>query len=339
MSKRQRHLYYACNFFVFAALAMVNTITIPYMKEIGYSLMQQSVILAANALIAILGQFLFGYLCDRFHAIKRLFLMAYILFIAGTCVMLMQGKKRFWIHLLSIALSGGLVKVVTGLNETWMLQADAQHYGRLRAAGALGLSAGSPIAGYISAQLSYGAMMWGFLAVSAMAILMLLRCKDVRLKKSADLKHDLKQLLCNRDYLLLVIIFLLIYMAGTADQYTVVDKLLHIGGSAREVGWKWGIQSFCHLHRTEVYGLRAHSHPEIRSLHGIGQMQVGAGSLLGSDGDGLAVCSIVAPGSGFHGKGTALSGFQSSDARTEPAVVALPVEYPIGAIVRQFQNE
>ena len=48
MSKRQRHLYYACNFFVFAALAMVNTITIPYMKEIGYSLMQQSVILAAN---------------------------------------------------------------------------------------------------------------------------------------------------------------------------------------------------------------------------------------------------------------------------------------------------
>ena len=34
-------------------------------------------------------------------------------------------------------------------------------------------------------------------------------------------------------------------MAGTADQYTVVDKLLHIGGSAREVGWKWGIQSFC----------------------------------------------------------------------------------------------
>lgn len=245
MSKRQRHLYYACNFFVFAALAMVNTITIPYMKEIGYSLMQQSVILATNALIAILGQFLFGYLCDRFHAIKRLFLMAYILFIAGTCVMLMQGEKRFWIHLLSIALSGGLVKVVTGLNETWMLQADAQHYGRLRAAGALGLSAGSPIAGYISAQLSYGAMMWGFLAVSAMAILMLLRCKDVRLKKSADLKHDLKQLLCNRDYLLLVIIFLLIYMAGTADQYTVVDKLLHIGGSAREVGWKWGIQSFC----------------------------------------------------------------------------------------------
>ncbi len=58
MSKRQRHLYYICNFLVFAALAMVNTVMIPYMKAVGYSLMQQSVILAANALIAIIGQFL-----------------------------------------------------------------------------------------------------------------------------------------------------------------------------------------------------------------------------------------------------------------------------------------
>ena len=59
------------------------------------------------------------------------------------------------------------------------------------------------------------------------------------------MKDDLKDLLSNRRYLLLVLIFLLIYMAGTADQYTVVDKLLQIGGSTADVGWKWSIQSFC----------------------------------------------------------------------------------------------
>ncbi|MFR9256547.1 MAG: MFS transporter, partial [Merdibacter sp.] len=119
MSKRQRHLYYICNFLVFAALAMVNTVMIPYMKAVGYSLMQQSVILAANALIAIIGQFLFGYLCDRHHSMKRFFLIAYISFVAGTCLMLIREDQLFWYHLFSIALSSGLVKVVSGLNETW----------------------------------------------------------------------------------------------------------------------------------------------------------------------------------------------------------------------------
>ncbi|MEE0775426.1 MAG: MFS transporter [Merdibacter sp.] len=245
MSKRQRHLYYICNFLVFAALAMVNTVMIPYMKAVGYSLMQQSVILAANALIAIIGQFLFGYLCDRHHSMKRFFLIAYISFVAGTCLMLIREDQLFWYHLFSIALSSGLVKVVSGLNETWMLLADADHYGRLRAAGALGLTAGSPIAGYIAQMMSFRSLMWAFLALSALILVLLGRCKDVKKEKSSNLKDDLKDLLSNRRYLLLVLIFLLIYMAGTADQYTVVDKLLQIGGSTADVGWKWSIQSFC----------------------------------------------------------------------------------------------
>lgn len=245
MSKRQRHLYYICNFLVFAALAMVNTVMIPYMKAVGYSLMQQSVILAANALIAIIGQFLFGYLCDRHHSMKRFFLIAYISFVAGTCLMLIREDQLFWYHLFSIALSSGLVKVVSGLNETWMLLADADHYGHLRAAGALGLTAGSPIAGYIAQMMSFRSLMWAFLALSALILVLLGRCKDVKKEKSANLKDDLKDLLSNRRYLLLVLIFLLIYMAGTADQYTVVDKLLQIGGSTADVGWKWSIQSFC----------------------------------------------------------------------------------------------
>lgn len=245
MSKRQRHLYYICNFLVFAALAMVNTVMIPYMKAVGYSLMQQSVILAANALIAIIGQFLFGYLCDRHHSMKRFFLIAYISFVAGTCLMLIREDQLFWYHLFSIALSSGLVKVVSGLNETWMLLADANHYGRLRAAGALGLTAGSPIAGYIAQMMSFRSLMWAFLALSALILVLLGRCKDVKKEKSSNLKDDLKDLLSNRRYLLLVLIFLLIYMAGTADQYTVVDKLLQIGGSTADVGWKWSIQSFC----------------------------------------------------------------------------------------------
>ena len=78
--------------------------------------------------------------------------------------------------------------------------------------------------------------MWAFLALSALILVLLGRCKDVKKEKSSNLKDDLKDLLSNRRYLLLVLIFLLIYMAGTADQYTVVDKLLQIGGSTAMSG-------------------------------------------------------------------------------------------------------
>ena len=48
----------------------------------------------------------------------------------------------------------------------------------------------------------------------------------------------------NKKYMLLVCIFLLIYMIGTADQYVVVDKMLQIGGNNTQVGWKWAVLVF-----------------------------------------------------------------------------------------------
>ena len=45
-------------------------------------------------------------------------------------------------------------------------------------------------------------------------------------------------------YVWLVVIYLLIYMVGTADQYVVIDKMLDIGASNGLVGIKWALQSF-----------------------------------------------------------------------------------------------
>lgn len=48
----------------------------------------------------------------------------------------------------------------------------------------------------------------------------------------------------NGPYLLLVCIYLLVYMIGTADQYVVIDKMLDIGSAHALVGIKWALQSF-----------------------------------------------------------------------------------------------
>lgn len=247
MTTKDRTLYILCNFLIFVSLAAVNTQMIPYMKHIGYSLSQQGVILAGCALIAIVGQFLFGYLCDRFHSIRRFFLIGYTLFVSSAFAMLFYEESLFAYHLIAIALSGGLVKVLMGLNETWMLEADGAHYGVLRAAGALGLSVGSPLTGFLVTQTSYRVLLYCLLGLAAIVCLLLWKCRDVKKQGKGSLKKDLRKLLTNRPYLLLVLILLFIYIAGTADQYTVVDKLLAIGGNAQDVGWKWGVQSFAEV--------------------------------------------------------------------------------------------
>lgn len=247
ISTKDKWLYPISCFLIFAALAAVNTQMIPFMKEIGYSSLERSIILAGNALIAIIGQFLFGYLCDRFHAIRPFFLGGYLLFVAASFLMFIYEERLFWYHLFAISGSGGLVKVLMGLNETWMLEADAKHYGWLRACGALGLSVGSPIAGWIAVHASYRILLYGYLALSAIICGIVFACRDVDKQASAHLGKDIRKLLSNRGYLLLVLIYLLIYMAGTADQYAVVDKLLEIGGNASDVGLKWGLQSFAEV--------------------------------------------------------------------------------------------
>ena len=56
--------------------------------------------------------------------------------------------------------------------------------------------------------------------------------------------ESVRQLLKNKGYLLLVLIYLLVYMIGTADQYVVIDKMLDIGADTTAVGIKWALQSF-----------------------------------------------------------------------------------------------
>ena len=128
-----------------------------------------------------------------------------------------------------------------------MVEADSEHYGMLRAGGALGLCVGSPLTGFIVTQASYQVLLYALLGLTLLVCILLFFCKDVQKQGNGSLKRDLGQLLSDRQYLLLVLILLLIYIAGTADQYTVVDKLLAIGGNAQDVGWKWGIQSFAEV--------------------------------------------------------------------------------------------
>ncbi len=236
--------YCIMNFLAFFAISMVNTQMIPFLTSIGYSLIQRGYLLAMNAVVAIFAQFLFGYLCDKYTKIKPFFALAYVLLLVSSVLMLWQSQRLFWYHLGTVACSGGMVKVIMGLNETWMLEADSEHYGLLRSFGALGLTIGSPIAGWLSDAFGYFALIIALSAVSVLCFIFMGMAQDVKKSSKPIQMKSLGKLLKNVPYLLLVVIYLLIYMIGTADQYVVVDKLLSLGENRAMVGLKWALQAF-----------------------------------------------------------------------------------------------
>lgn len=236
---------YALNFFAFFAISMVNTQMIPFLSKLGYTVIQRGYILAGTAIIAIIGQFLFGFLCDRFKRIRIFFFIAYALLTASSFAMFLVDHQFFYYHLCVVALMGGMVKVIMGLDETWMLEIDEDNYGKLRASGALGLTVGSPIAGFLVKQFHYPSLMISFGIVSVLMIYLILRAQDVRKKGDKRIQlSNVKTLITNKGYLMLVLIYLLVYMIGTADQYVVIDKMLDIGAGNGAIGIKWALQSF-----------------------------------------------------------------------------------------------
>lgn len=236
---------YALNFFAFFAISMVNTQMIPFLSKLGYTVIQRGYILAGTAIIAIIGQFLFGFLCDRFKRIRIFFFIAYALLTASSFAMFLVEYQFFYYHLCVVALMGGMVKVIMGLDETWMLEIDEDNYGKLRASGALGLTVGSPIAGFLVKQFHYPSLMISFGIVSVVMVYLILRAQDVCKKGDKRIQlSNVKTLITNRGYLMLVLIYLLVYMIGTADQYVVIDKMLDIGAGNGAIGIKWALQSF-----------------------------------------------------------------------------------------------
>lgn len=247
MDKRMKLKYYCLNFLAFAAISMVNTQMIPYLTSIGYDVVARGYILAANAIIAIVGQLFFGYICDKYKKIKPFFALAYALLVISALLMFAYQKQVFWYHLLTVAVMGGMVKVIMGLDETWMLEADSDNYGTLRAYGALGLTIGSPIAGFLVDNFGYLALSFTLGFISTLCFLCIWLVKDVSQSGEAIQFSSLKKLLQNKSYLLLVLIYLLIYMIGTADQYVVIDKMLEMKADHAVVGFKWALQSFMEI--------------------------------------------------------------------------------------------
>lgn len=239
-------------FVVFIGLAFTYTQVIPFLTYVGYTPVERGMILSAIAVVAIVGQFYVGYLCDKYNTIKKFYNILTVFYVISNALMFAYTENNFFIHLLLVALTGGLFRVVAGLLETWTIETNEymkNHFGTIRAFGAIGWAIGSPLTSAIINRFGYSAIGFAFAIIILISHVISYTLPDAhKIEKNTNLRIvDIKVLLQNKNYVKLVVMLIFVNIVFTADMFTVIDKIIHIGGTNDEIAFKWSFQAVTEL--------------------------------------------------------------------------------------------
>lgn len=251
-SKKNIYMLSFLYFVSFISFALPYGYMQTFLVYVGYDVVERGIILSGTALVAIVFQFVAGYLCDKFKTDKLFYNILIIAFVITTYVMYQVTEMNFFIHLIFISLVGGIFRTVNAVQDAWCLETDdhcKNNYGPIRAFGAIGWMIGSPIGAWIIAEYGYSYLGIVFAVLSVFNVLITFFMQDaIKHEKAEGIKiTDLKKLLLSKRYIIIVLIFLIVNIIAIADTYTTVDKMMALGAEEGMVGARWSIQAFMEL--------------------------------------------------------------------------------------------
>lgn len=250
MLKSKTFKFSVVMFVVFWSHSLLYTQFVPYLTHVGYSASERGFLLAYFAVVGMLGQILTGYLSDRYGTVKKFFIFFTLILAASGYLFYHFEAKNFWVHLVLLGFTGGLIRVLGSFFETWVLEVDGlfDKFGLIRALGSLGWALGSLLTGYLIVNYSYDIV--GIVAAifSVILVFLSLFLEDATKVESQNLKlSDIGELFSNRNYVILIVVYFITYLVYNADSITVTELILELGGDAQSIGMKWFIQALIEL--------------------------------------------------------------------------------------------
>jgi len=248
--KKQKYLYIVLYVVTYISFSFGMTQFIPFLSKIGYDSMERGILLSAFAVMTIILQMMFGFLSDKYRTVKKFMLLA--LFIYGVAAYMFYTKETqfFVYHMIFIGFSGGLINTSCGLSDAWILASNEYLRKRLsfiKAFGSIGWALGSVVLPIILFKFGYKGVGTGIAGLCILSLLIMYFIKDVNKIHNNELEKarlsDIKELILDKKYILLVFILFLMYCAVITNNIVVVDKMLILKATDLQIGYKWSIQS------------------------------------------------------------------------------------------------
>ncbi|AMS11491.1 MFS transporter [Erysipelothrix rhusiopathiae] len=244
----------AVMFLMYASHGLLFPQVVPFLTHLGYSASQRGLILSFLAIIAMVGQILSGYLCDRYGTIKRFFIYGTFILAATGMLSYCVNIHNFYYHFFLVGTMAGTVRILSNLFETWVLEVDGiyHQFSFIRSFGSLGWALASLVSGFFIHRYGYPSL--GYLTgiMSFVVIFYSFKLEDATKQKNDNVAtalrlKDLKVLLTNKRYMYLVVVFTLTYFVMNVDSITITDYIFHLGGNAQDVGVKWFVEALSEI--------------------------------------------------------------------------------------------
>jgi len=243
--------------FQYALMAILMTQIVPFLTEQGYDAVQRGWFLASYSVTTMIFQIFIGYYSDRSKEIKKVSMVVSVLFVCFAITFYLLGKDIWLIHLIVLAIAGGLSNTGATVLDNWVLSESEMrnNLASIKAIGSLGWSVMSVCIPVFIFNNNY---QW--LIVPFLFFLISYLCISKPLPKTSHDKNDHKeqknkefnlsdmyQLCKNGEFLCYTLLFFLLYLTIVANNTIVIDKLLLMDSGNTFVGLKWAIQAFCEI--------------------------------------------------------------------------------------------
>ncbi len=239
-------------FVVFFGAYIPLTQRIPYLASIGYNYTEMNLIFAIQAGVGFVYQFVVGFMCDKYKTIKKFVFGAQIIGTVGIFLMFTYTQHQFFYHLIFIALIAAFMNVVIGLLDAWALELDPEikeHYGVVRGMGTIGWIVGGFVVTRILESFGYSALGLTYTIISLVLLSTAYFVRDaVKAQHSEPITlKDIKLLLTNKRYVLIVMILFFTFILTNSDGLIVVTKMEEFQANDMEKYLRFAIQAVAEL--------------------------------------------------------------------------------------------
>ena len=237
-------------FFGFATYTMMTTQIVPFLTQLGYSPTQRGLVLSLVSITAIFGQMILGYMSDKMKTMKRLFIYISIMMAISGFLSYCFEVSHFAYYLFILGIGAGISRTALNFIEAWVMEVDGmqEDFGTIRAYGSLGWASFSLVAGFVITQFGYPslALLIGIFTL----VVVVIASQSPDAQKASTTHVDLKEvatLFKNTRFVLLIVIYLLAYIAYNADSITLTDYMIYLGADESLIGTKWFIQAISEI--------------------------------------------------------------------------------------------
>lgn len=233
-------------FFGFCTYTLISTQIVPFLTSLGYSPIQRGYVLSMASVISIVGQMVAGYISDRYKTVRKLFIYLTVVMVLTAFMSFTVGIENYWYHFFMIGMGNGVSRIALNLLESWIMEVDGlqPEFGAIRAFGSLGWSLFSLAAGFLITSFGYPSLAITIGVFSLVVMFFAAQLPDANKIETKKVElSDLKLLFKNKDFIILIVIYLIAFISYNADTITLTDYMIELGGDESIIGLRWFVQA------------------------------------------------------------------------------------------------